>query len=188
MLIARYNRALALTEMGRHADALAAFDHALALDPGHFESRRWRAYVLLYLGRPAEAAEALSAVLAERPADNYLALWAHVARRLAGRDGDGALLSQDLKATQPEGWPSPANAMFQGKLAPEALIALAKNADAETDSLQRCEALAFAGAFSLINGKRGEAAEHFRRAAEIRRPHLIAYIFANAELKRLGGN
>ncbi|MGQ0675966.1 MAG: tetratricopeptide repeat protein [Rhodospirillales bacterium] len=188
LFVARYNRALALAEAGRHAEALAAFDQALAVEPGHFESRRWRAYVLLYLGRHAEAADALAQALARQPADNYLALWTHVARRLAGQDADGALLAQDLKALHSPGWPSPANLMFQGRIGPDELVRQARDRDPETEKNQLCEAYGFAGAHALIAGRRDDAAAWFRKAAEIRRPSFIGYIFANAELKHAGGN
>lgn len=188
MFIARYNRALALAEANRHEEALAAFDHALSLDPEHFESRRWRAYVQLYLGRYGAAADELGQALRQRRDDNYLALWAHVARSLAGRDAGGAELARDLEINRAPGWPEPANLLFLGKIAPEQMIEKARTLDAEIEGNQLCEAYAFAGAYSLIAGKREEAAAYFRKAAEIRRPSFIGYIFANAELKRAGGN
>lgn len=188
LMVARYNRALSLAEAGRHEESLAAFDHALNLDPGHFESRRWRAYAQLYLGRYAEAADALGDVLALRPADNYLVLWTHIARRLAGRDADGALLARDLEINQSPDWLSPANLLFLGKIAPAQMIEQAQSRDPEIDATQLCVAYSFAGAHSLIAGRRDEAVAYFRKAADRRLPHLIAYIFANAELKRAGGN
>jgi lipoprotein NlpI len=187
LFVARYNRALALAEAGRHEESLAAFDGVLAAEPQHYESRRWRAYVLLYLGRHAEAADALGAALAEQPRDGYLALWTHVARRLAGRDADGAILGEDLKAANAAGWPAPAALLFQGKIAPDTLVELARNSDAEVEANQLCEAYAFIGAWHLIQGKRDDAAAAFRQAADIRRPSFIGYIFARAELKRMGG-
>jgi lipoprotein NlpI len=188
LFVARYNRALALAEAGRHEDSLAAFDGVLAVEPQHYESRRWRAYVLLYLGRHAEAADALAASLEGQPSDNYLVLWTHVARRLAGRDADGAVLAQDLKGLNSAGWPRPAAQLFRGEIEPEKLIELARSPDPEAEANQLCEAYGFIGAWRLIQGRRDEAARWFRKAADIRRPSFIGYIFARAELKRMGGN
>jgi tetratricopeptide (TPR) repeat protein len=184
LFVARYNRALALAEAGRHEESLAAFDGVLAVEPQHYESRRWRAYVLLYLGRYAEAADALAAALAAQPSDSYLVLWTYIARRLAGRDADGATLREDLKAANATGWPAPANRLFLGELGPEGLVERARSRDAETDANQLCEAYGFIGAWHLVAGRRADTAAAFRKAADIRRPSFIGYIFARAELKR----
>jgi TolB-like protein/AraC-like DNA-binding protein/Tfp pilus assembly protein PilF len=48
---------------GRFADAIAAFDHALELDPGFGEALRWRGVSLAYLGRHEEALAAIQQAL-----------------------------------------------------------------------------------------------------------------------------
>ncbi|MDB5440944.1 MAG: hypothetical protein JWM33_3371, partial [Caulobacteraceae bacterium] len=61
------NRGLALNALARPAEALAAFDQALALNPVHLEAMLGRLAALLSLGRPAEAADAAGAMIAHRP-------------------------------------------------------------------------------------------------------------------------
>lgn len=187
LLIARFNRAMALTEADRLDEALAGFDEVLRREPRHDEAARWRGYVHLYLGRHGEAAAELVRALKRHPGDNYLALWAHIARKLAG-DAAADDLAKDLEAAEKRAWPSPANLLFLGRIAPDELIGLARHRDAETERQQLCEAYGFAGAWHLIGGERAKAAQMFRKAVELRNPTYIGYLYSRSELKRLEGH
>ena len=54
-------------QQGRLAEALANYDQAVALDPGHVDALFRRGFALLELGQPQAAAESLSKVLAQTP-------------------------------------------------------------------------------------------------------------------------
>ena len=63
-------RANTLAWSGRHAEALAIYDHALALNPTDREARLGRARVLSWTDRQDEAYAAYAAVLADHPGDH----------------------------------------------------------------------------------------------------------------------
>jgi tetratricopeptide (TPR) repeat protein len=58
----------AYQQAGRHEDALAAYDEALTLMPGHAAALYHKGIALLELGRGAEAESALAAVVRDDPA------------------------------------------------------------------------------------------------------------------------
>jgi len=58
-----YARGVALTDLGRHEEALDSFGEACSLDPTHAKARQWRGSVYLLLGRPLAALDELSAAL-----------------------------------------------------------------------------------------------------------------------------
>jgi tetratricopeptide (TPR) repeat protein len=60
------NRAGVLQELGRHQEALAGYDRALALKPDYPEALNNRGIVLQALGRPAEALQSYEAALTLR--------------------------------------------------------------------------------------------------------------------------
>ena len=64
---AHFNYGIVLAALARHDEAVAAYDHALALKPDYVEARFNRAAGLLRLGRPAEALADYDAVLALFP-------------------------------------------------------------------------------------------------------------------------
>ncbi|MFL6072809.1 MAG: tetratricopeptide repeat protein [Mycobacteriales bacterium] len=87
---------LALHRQGRHAEALAALDAALAADPADVLALATRGEVLLALDRPAEAVEVLSR------AAGYAPDQVGVQTRLV--DAGVRLLDESPAADQPELW------------------------------------------------------------------------------------
>ncbi|PHP66955.1 hypothetical protein CSC94_10370 [Zhengella mangrovi] len=64
-----YNKGLVLRRLGRHADAIRAFSHALDLDAGHAKALFERASCLLDLGDAAGAVQGFLAYLKMEPRD-----------------------------------------------------------------------------------------------------------------------
>jgi YaiO family outer membrane protein len=58
-----------LARIGRHAEALAAFQRIVARDPADVESRVWIGRLQLWMGRAGEAESTFRAVLLEHPRD-----------------------------------------------------------------------------------------------------------------------
>jgi tetratricopeptide (TPR) repeat protein len=62
-----FAQAMALQNLGRHREALAAFDHLLQLSPGHALAEARRGVSLAALGRPEEARRVYRAALRKNP-------------------------------------------------------------------------------------------------------------------------
>src|SRR5690606_16322677 len=105
------NRGVALSEAGRHAEALASFDRALAVAPDYAVSHRNRGGALEALKRPEEALESYAKALAYDPglpfvAGNALLLSAQLCD-WRERDGKTAALLRQVDAGLPVSPPFP---------------------------------------------------------------------------------
>lgn len=104
---ARQSRAWALSQAGRHADALRELDRELAARPGNARLLTTRALVLERTGRAAEAAEGLRRAVEQREragdaealADLYDALAQSLAR--AGKPGEALSVLREALARRP---------------------------------------------------------------------------------------
>ncbi|MES1980988.1 MAG: tetratricopeptide repeat protein [Pseudomonadota bacterium] len=86
----QFRRASGLIQQGRVNDALAAYDAALQLDPGHDEARRAMVGVLLENKRNAEAEQVLQDALKFNPQNSALAML--LARLQVERDASWSAL------------------------------------------------------------------------------------------------
>lgn len=77
------NLGIALSQQGRAADALAAFDRGRERWPGMPDVDFWRGRMLLALGRPEDAGAAYRAEIARRP--GFVPAWIDLATVLAGQ-------------------------------------------------------------------------------------------------------
>ena len=68
-ITAHVNRGNLLRALGRHEEALASYDHALAIEPGHREAGLKRCALLTGLGRMEQALAGYERVLAAAPED-----------------------------------------------------------------------------------------------------------------------
>lgn len=87
--------------LGQPAEALAAIDTALALQPGQAAALGNRGRALLALGRHADAAAAFAAAIAATPRDAGLRLHAATAFAAAGRTGDAVTQLREAVALAP---------------------------------------------------------------------------------------
>lgn len=81
--------------MGRYADAVSAFDKAIALDPGYAPAWANRGLSLALLGRAAESEESFTHAISLAPGDARIFYYQALARNATGNT-TGALESLDL--------------------------------------------------------------------------------------------
>jgi lipoprotein NlpI len=65
-------------------------------------------------------------------------------------------------------------------------VAAANSPDTEKDRGQHCEAWYYSGMKRLLAGDKKTAANYFRKCLATRESNFDEYIFAQAELKRIG--
>lgn len=85
----------------RLAEALAAYEGVVALEPSGFEDRFWVAKLQGWTGRHEEAERAFAALLAERPGDYDTGIALADVRRWRGDTAGARLVLDDLRHTRP---------------------------------------------------------------------------------------
>lgn len=91
-----------LLTFGRAAQALEAFDAALAQAPGDVEALFGRGKALLVLGETGAAEDALAAASEERPDDDDVAFQLALAQSASGKTERAIVFLQSLVARQPD--------------------------------------------------------------------------------------
>jgi lipoprotein NlpI len=76
--------------------------------------------------------------------------------------------------------------MYLAGVTPQAVLDVAADSDAETRRVKQSEAYFYVGEYLLMQGKRSEAIDMFRRAVATGLTGSIEYDAAKAELARLG--
>ena len=99
---ARFRQATGLQRGGSLAQALAAYDAAISLDPGHAEAQEARAATLTALGRHAEAAAAWEAIHARHPDAAGIAGQRGLALSAAGRHDEAFAVLRAATARHPQ--------------------------------------------------------------------------------------
>lgn len=208
----RYNAGVVLAEHGRFDEARAAFDVAIAAHPDLTYAYLERGAVRLSLGDAAgaradwakaaevepkliwtqwypatghfvagdyrQAAEGFERVAAAEPAFVPAQLWRTVALARAGTP----IATPSVAGGD---WPAPILNHYRGALSAESLLALAADDRASGDQRRIGEAHFFIGQRALTNGRRAEAAAHFRKALAVKAPRHVWKIAAERELQQL---
>ena len=86
--------------MGRYEEAVAAFDQAVAADPGNSEAWKNRGLSLALLGRFSESEESFARAISLNPGDNEVFYYQALSRNVTG-NRTGALASLDQAAAIP---------------------------------------------------------------------------------------
>ena len=176
------NRAIAWEAKGDLDRAIADYDRTIALDPANARAyfNRGRAY--LSTGALPKALADLTRVGELRPQDPFAALWLDIVVRRSHLPSRLAAATQHIDMT---GWPAPVIRLYLGQSTPAAVLAAADDPDAETRTVQVCQANFYVGELALWQGQRDEAKRLFGRAAADCPIFLDGYAGAVAELKAL---
>lgn len=175
----------ALAERGRHAEAVAAFQDAIALDrgqPSYFVAlgaSRW------HLRRYDEAAAAFEDALALAPGDASALNGLGVARLGQGRATDASAVLEEAASVSPEAWEPAVNAAVARWRAGDrtrALEALRRAADTWRDEVPVLRPLARALA---AQGAEAEALALFERIAGLAPRDPTAHLDRGDSLHRL---
>lgn len=177
------NRANAFNAAGDLDRAIADYSQAIALDPGLAKAYWNRGRLALLTGSLAKALDDLNHVAELAPTDPYVALWLDIANRRGNRPSRLAGMAKQINLTV---WPSPVINLYLGQSTPDAVLASADTANAETKKDRLCDASFYIAEFVLQQGRKAEAVRLFRRAAADCRKTFIEYGAAIAELKALG--
>jgi tetratricopeptide (TPR) repeat protein len=169
---------------GQDAEASKAFSAALRLDPRNSNLNRAYSYMALGLGKGSLATVNARIYLQRQgwrdDQSLYMVMVAHYGYRMSQRSKEAAeLLEEAATKSDTSGWPYPVIEYLRGKLAAEALLALA------TDNDKQTEAHAYIGMDMSLKGERDGALAHLRWVRENGNRNFIEYPLALAELNRL---
>jgi lipoprotein NlpI len=115
--------------------------------------------------------------------DPYDVIWRYLAQA-RNEEVAGPTLAEHARQHADPAWPGPLIQLFLGGIGPQALDAATRDADAQVQVEQLCEANYYAGQWHLLRNEPAQAISRFR-AAESGCPKLfLEYSGAVAELKR----
>jgi tetratricopeptide (TPR) repeat protein len=178
-------RSIALRSAGRHDDALAVTEKALALDPNDYDAMGERAAVLHMLDRDLEALEAIGRCCGMRPDDE----WAHRLRsgilRCLGRHGEAvraAQLAVSINVNEPLSHNSLSQALIGADREIEALVSAheAVRLGPEMGSTHEMQGNVF-----LANANFQQAERSFRKALELEPERNVAKYNLTIVLRQL---
>jgi len=113
---------------------------------------------------------------------------------IRSRFGEGQAADKELAAhldkggnAAPNDWVTKLAKHLHGTVTEADLIVAAESPDARKKSGQVCEAWYYAGMKKLLAGDKKAAADFFRKCIDTKRNDFTEFIFAQAELKALGG-
>ncbi len=119
------------------------------------------------------------------PKDAYAALWLDIVNRHSNLP---SRLPQQVAQIDMSKWPAPLIRLFLGQITPQAALAAADDANANTKKGRVCEANFYSGELALQQGAKDQATRLIRLAALDCQKGFIEFTAANAELKALGAN
>jgi lipoprotein NlpI len=183
-----FRRAIAYRENRQYDRALADLDAAMrgAHPPSNLPFIFGeRGVVHFALGRPTDAAQDFERVVALDPADQYGALWRHIA---LGRGGapDQKALARDAARARGDQWPRPLLLLYLGGATPAQVWAAAAEGDDDAQQDQHCEAAFFVGEYELLRGDVAAARPLLQQVSDTCAPILSVHAGATGELSRIG--
>jgi tetratricopeptide (TPR) repeat protein len=179
----RNDRGAAYSAKGELNRAIADYSEAIRLDPKYASAYENRGRANLYLGSLPEAMADLNQASERGPKGAYAALWLHIVNK---RSNLPSRLPQATARLDMTKWPAPVVRLYLGEMTPEAVLAAADDADAQTGREQVCEANFYSGELVLMQGANEKAARLFRLAAADCPKNFTEWSAANAELRALG--
>jgi WD40 repeat protein/tetratricopeptide (TPR) repeat protein len=163
--------------------AIADYGEVIALDPKNSGAYYGRGRAYLYSGALNEAIADFKQANELNPKYAYAALWLDIADKRSGRPSRLAEASEQIDMTK---WPAPIIGLYLGRISPEAALAAADDADADTKKGKVCEARFYTGELALQRGAKEDAVRLFRLAAANCPKSFVEYEGVIAELNVLG--
>lgn len=178
-----YERAI-----GDYTAAFGLDAKGTGLEPADIHQER--AYAAFFAGRFDAAATDFEAALtlgAAAHADDvlwlpYQAAWLHIARARAGRN-DAEALARSAAKMDLKQWPGTLIAFFLGQIKIDGVAA--PTSHGSMGRSRECNMSYFAGQAALIKGDAATAEHSLKQALAVCNIHAIAYVAADAELKRM---
>jgi lipoprotein NlpI len=162
------------------------YEQAVKLDPQQSPSLfSTLGFLQFVTGDLHSAVSSLDRAIQLRPSDPYAIILLYLAQTRSGLDGSDGLSKNALHVAG-DVWPRPVISMFEGKIAPEAVLQAARNSDPTKELEQQCEAYFYVAEYWLMQGRKEDAARMLHRAVETKLTELTEYDMAKAELGRLG--
>ncbi|HEX2385853.1 MAG TPA: hypothetical protein VHL99_04785, partial [Candidatus Binatia bacterium] len=137
-----------------------------------------------FFGEFDPAIDDFAAAYELRNDDVYAMLWLYMVMMRTGNDGK-ATLSKISREVKFEEWPGPVVEMFLGRITPQELLKLAKDANPARQREKQCEAYFYGGQQLLIEGKKAEATKMLKAAVATNLTKFVEYEGARFELQRL---
>ncbi len=176
-------RGITLRQMNQHKRALGDFDAAVR-DPNSNQNYYSRGLEHFYLGQFALSVKDLTRAVELKPDHAFAAIWLFLAQSRSGQNG-ARLLAEHAKRLEPTPWIRSIVDFLMGKLASEAVLHTAKDADPKKDREQHCEAYFYLGQKALMRGNRSEAIRFFKLTLDTGVTNFVEYSGAESELTRL---
>jgi len=173
----------ALSDMGRHPEALQKLDEALLLNPKNFGATRSRGWYAFLDGRADEAVRGLERAVELNPNDAYAVLFLHIASMRAGQ---GERITASGAKVDMQEWPAPIIRYYRGEIDAEQLREAAKNQDQVKYNEQDCEASFYIAEARLMQGATKDAEPLLSHAWQICPKTFYEWGAARAELRRIG--
>jgi tetratricopeptide (TPR) repeat protein len=179
---ALYNRGNAYRRTGDYNRAVQDYDEVIRLNPKHASAYSGRGAAHFYQNRFPAAAADFSEAARLSPKDLYPIIMIYLARARGGVDAPSNL-AQSTRGMDLTEWPGPIISMYLDQLSDTALLDFVGDSDAQ--SQRRCQAYFHVGQKLLLDKKRSDAINMFRKATAVNSPTVFEYEAAHAELKRL---
>jgi lipoprotein NlpI len=179
-------RATAYEEKRQYERALTDYAAAARINP-NANLERSKGFVLFYLGRMTQSAEAFERYLKSRPPDTSAMLFRYLAEAKIGNPLMAAReLESDASRVKQRSWPAEIVDFHLGKIDEKTIFAATHDPDAKIKNEKTCAANFHAGESRLFRAYVSGAIPLLRAAAKDCPSHLYESHAAAAELQRLG--
>jgi lipoprotein NlpI len=179
-------RATAYEEKRQYERALADYEAAAQINPKS-DLERSKGFVLFYLGRMTQSAEAFERYMKSRPPDTSAMLFRYLAEAKIGSPLIAAReLESDASRVKQRAWPAEIVDFYLGKIDEKTIFAATHDPDPKIKNEKTCAANFHAGESRLFRAYVSGAIPLLRAAAKDCPSHLYESHGAGAELQRLG--
>ncbi|MGH6873327.1 MAG: tetratricopeptide repeat protein [Rhizomicrobium sp.] len=179
-----FERGEAYLDKGDYESAASDAMQGVRLKPADLDGRMELGRAQWSASQFADAATTFAQVVTTKPALAYAAIWhalalGHESQPFEQQFAADAADSDKVK------WPAPLVKLYLGQSTPEAVLAAAKNPDAEIANQQTCEADFYGAEWQLLHGQEAPAHPMLQAAQAICPHEFIERDAATSELARL---
>src|SRR5208282_5267893 len=177
-----------------YQQAIAHFTKALQLDPNQYDSYLGGAHakqiIADFQGALKDYLRYVDLAPQDQRAKDHAQLFIWLLRAREGRIFEANLELSAYLERRPDAstgdWIAKIGNFLLDKIGETDFFAAAGSSDRETDRGQHCEASYYAGMKRLLGGDKTTAAEYLRKCLATQETNFDEYIFAHAEIQRIG--